>query len=120
MSPQRLLCLAPVPWYFARIYRRRGMQVPEATSGDHLAALVPYRFRGFHERYANALGFFWLPCVLCGKPHGGHEIADVVSTGRPNKYVGICPACTTALHTTGPQRAAIRRTLATCNGTENR
>lgn len=29
--------------------------------------------RIFHRLYAKALGYFWLPCPICGKYFGGHE-----------------------------------------------
>lgn len=61
--------------------------------------------RPWHQWYAQAAGFFWLPCPLCGSYFGGHEWRDV--DGRPSSIpdpdsddprmaVGICPACTKA------------------------
>lgn len=57
--------------------------------------------RTWHEWYARAFGYFWMPCPLCGKHFGGHEwmtksamtcsIPD--STGSTS--TAICPACTT-------------------------
>jgi hypothetical protein len=29
--------------------------------------------RGFHKLYANLMGYFWLPCPVCGEMFGGHE-----------------------------------------------
>lgn len=48
-----------------------------------------------HKWYAGFCGYFWVPCVLCGREWGGHEWRDdAVSlyegdgTGR-----GVCPRC---------------------------
>jgi hypothetical protein len=89
------LTLAPVPEKYARIYRRRGMQVPTAHSGHCPGALVPYRWRAWHRRYAHTHGLFWLPCDLCGRPFGGHEITDSIPdpTRPPNGFTSICPMC---------------------------
>jgi hypothetical protein len=52
-----------------------------------------------HRFYAFALGYFWLPCPLCGRHTGGHQWKDrggkssVLADGR-----GICPRCTKAGH----------------------
>lgn len=92
-------------WLDRRWCRRLGIAAPLATSRSRgqLARLVPYRFRRFHQWYANAFGFFWLPCPLCDRPFGGHEWgADVPDpTGGPGTGVGICSECTRA-RTTGP------------------
>ena len=29
--------------------------------------------RWVNQLYAELLGYFWLPCPLCGTPFGGHE-----------------------------------------------
>jgi len=34
------------------------------------------KFRCLQHLYANLMGYFWLPCPICGKYFGGHEIAD--------------------------------------------
>lgn len=72
---------------------------------EFLAAAIPYRLRRAHKAIALALGYFWLPCSLCGEPYGGHEWRDI--GGNPS-YVwlrqegpgvrskGICPKCTKA------------------------
>jgi hypothetical protein len=95
------LRLAPVPWYFAVIYRCRGMRAPTASTPHELAALMPYRARGFHRRYATSHGFFWLPCVLCERPFGGHEIHGSIPdpTGGEHSYIGVCPVCTRTART---------------------
>lgn len=91
-----VLRLEPVSEAFARVYRRRGMTVPNLRSPDAPGALVPYRWRAWHRRYATSHGYFWMPCVLCSEPFGGHEITDVIPdpTRAPNGGLMICPACT--------------------------
>lgn len=90
------LHIRPVPELYAAIYRRRGMEIPEGHSGHAPGALVPYRWRAWHRRYAEAHGFYWLPCVLCNEPHGGHEIVDTIPdpTKGEGWGIAICPACT--------------------------
>lgn len=67
-----------------------------------VAALVPYRWRRVHHRYAAWFGYFWLPCPLCGHEFGGHELRDVgaLSSSIPatagDGHEGICPPCTRA------------------------
>lgn len=89
--------LEPLPDEFTAIYRRRGMKVPSASSSELSGALIPYEDREFHHAYATRLGLFWLPCVLCGKEFGGHEITDSVpdpTSQNQYQYITICPACT--------------------------
>jgi hypothetical protein len=60
--------------------------------------------RSWHEWYAHAYGWFWLPCPLCAEYFGGHEWVHgpgIVSSipapeDGPGVSVGICPACTEA------------------------
>lgn len=93
---QKTLTMQPVPERHAAIMRRRGMTVPEMASDFPRGALIPYRWRGRHRRYAYLHGYFWLPCPLCNRPFGGHEIGDSIPdpTRPPNGGVMICPACT--------------------------
>ena len=60
-----------------------------------LARLVPYRFRGFHERFARRRHFFWLPCPLCDRSFGGHEPSGSVPdpTRGDHMYLGVCAPC---------------------------
>jgi hypothetical protein len=62
-------------------YRCRHEPLPVACSreplSNALALTVPYRWRRFHHRYAALAGYFWLPCRVCGREHGGHEAATV-------------------------------------------
>ena len=91
------LAMRPVPEPFAAVYRRRGIPVPELSSGYPLAALWPFRFRLLHRAYAASRGYFWLPCVLCGREYGGHEITvdipDPTDEAR-QLWRSICPVCT--------------------------
>jgi hypothetical protein len=77
------------------------MTVPRSVSSQgsaDWARLVPYRWRAFHRRYAARHGFFWLPCILCDRPFGGHESGDSIPdpTGPTNGGVAICSQCTRA------------------------
>lgn len=52
----------------------------------------PRRFRRLNRWWANAFGYFWLPCPLCGFEFGGHEWrcwVDTIPTG-PSSSRGIC------------------------------
>lgn len=41
--------------------------------------------RFLHKWYANVCGYFWLPCPICGRMFGGHEVTnDNVSLERGN------------------------------------
>lgn len=62
----------------------------------------PLRLRWLHAWYATALGYFWLPCEVCGQSWGGHEWkqdglpSSVPYPDQPGKSHGICPSCTRA------------------------
>lgn len=72
---------------------------PSRISDLSRQSLLP---RWMHHLYANVLGYFWLPCALCGRNWGGHEWRDI--DGKPSviadpesgagRFTGICPACT--------------------------
>ena len=53
--------------------------------------------RMIHRLYANALGYFWIPCPLCGKYFGGHELDPRLHVGIMTSAVGIlkgvCKSC---------------------------
>lgn len=36
-------------------------------------------FRFLNKLYANAFGYFWLPCPVCKENFGGHEIMYVMT-----------------------------------------
>lgn len=62
--------------------------------------------RWMHRLYASLFGYFWVPCLLCGRYSGGHEWRDrngmsstinhPIHPSNPGKRTGkgICPACT--------------------------
>jgi len=54
---------------------------------------IPYKFRFLNRLYALFNGYYWLPCKLCGKPHGGHEDNSILMTSWYGG-VRVCPACT--------------------------
>lgn len=69
------------------------------------AVLVPGGWRWAHRAYAERNGFFWIPCPLCDRSFGGHELRNVHA--KPSSvpdpcdetgqlWVGICPRCTKA------------------------
>lgn len=68
----------------------------------HASQMIPQTWRGAHKQYADAFGFFWLPCPLCGGMFGGHEWREVDGKcatipdpeSGPNMSKGICPQCT--------------------------
>ena len=65
---------------------------------------IPERRRRAHREFALANGFFWAPCVLCGRMWGGHEWRDIdgkpsvvhLNQDEPTTGTGICPHCTRA------------------------
>lgn len=91
----RRFTIKPIPEPFQAVYRRRGIEIPLGNSGHPLAALWPYEYRTLHQLYAKSHGYFWLPCVLCALPFGGHEISDTIPdpTRGPGAGILICPAC---------------------------
>ena len=88
--------MRPIPELYAAIYRSRGMDVPKAHSGHSAGALIPLHLRDIHRTFAKTHGYFWLPCPLCQREFGGHEIhADIPDpTKGEGWYIGICPLCT--------------------------
>lgn len=78
-------------------YRERGMEPPMySTEESSWAALAPYEPRWPHETYADVHGYFWLPCKLCGRPYGGHEVTMTIPDpdAGPGSGHSICPVCT--------------------------
>jgi len=84
----------------ARFYRQLGL-APPALAGDtfpwhaRFIRLLPQCWRWLHRGYACAFGFFWLPCVLCGRLYGGHQAAGEVPdpTRGPGSGIAVCPQC---------------------------
>ncbi len=64
-----------------------------------LGLVLPSRLTPVHHFLAWLGGYFWIPCILCGRPWGGHQWHDrrgfscTIEYGR-NAGHGICPACT--------------------------
>jgi len=83
------------------------MSLTEVREARGRISLLP---RALHHAYALALGYFWLPCPLCGREMGGHEWREVegktasVPTERPGTSHGICPICTYQGLGAGPVR----------------
>lgn len=90
------LTMRPVPAVYADIYRARGIEVPLSATPHSVGALIPLPLRAVHELWAKTHGYYWLPCILCGRMYGGHEITAV--TPDPTRGEGggqtICPFCT--------------------------
>lgn len=42
--------------------------------------------RFIHRVYAFMMGYFWLPCPICGRYYGGHEIKSKTSI----LYTSLC------------------------------
>ena len=55
---------------------------------------IDKHWRNKAERFARFHGFYWLPCVLCGEPHGGQEATGCIATDDSTKFQQICPSCT--------------------------
>lgn len=52
------------------------------------------KVRFLHKLFANAFGYFWLPCPDCGEVFGGHETGDrSVSVGHGMSGRILCPRC---------------------------
>jgi hypothetical protein len=47
------------------------------------------RPRWLQRLRAWAIGYFWLPCPVCGLSFGGHEMGDTMLPGGE----GVCEAC---------------------------
>lgn len=91
--------MAPVPGSERAVYLRRGLSVPHSegcSSGPQAASAWPYEPRAPHKAWAREHGFFWIPCCLCGREFGGHEIVDTIPDPErgPGAGKSICPVCT--------------------------
>lgn len=52
--------------------------------------------RTFHRLYAKIVGYFWLPCPICGRYFGGHEWQEGCSICSEQKELreAVCsPTC---------------------------
>lgn len=98
-----VVTMRPPDWLQRLWYRKLRMPAPQAVASGEprrtdWVRLLPYRWRNLHRRHADRHGYFWLPCILCGRPYGGHESGDSVPdpTGGPGTGVTICSQCTRA------------------------
>lgn len=67
---------------------------------DGWVRLLPQSWTRLHRAYAQRHNLLWLPCVLCDRYHGGHQMAgtipDPTADAPWQRSIGICPACTRA------------------------
>lgn len=49
--------------------------------------------REAHRKYANAHGYFWMPCPRCGQYFGGHEWGGEAVRFADLSGIGCCPRC---------------------------
>lgn len=60
--------------------------------GEKFAKRIPYKPRFINWLWAIWGGYFWLPCPICKKKFGGHEMSgQVLLTYGHGK--GVCPKC---------------------------
>lgn len=57
------------------------------------------KYRWLNKLYAYFYGYFWLPCELCGKTYGGHELHGslYVANGRGHSVCFDCRECARVL-----------------------
>ena len=48
--------------------------------------------RFLHAIYAFIMGYYWLPCNICGRKYGGHEEGGYLMTGE-GMGVSVCFNC---------------------------
>lgn len=49
--------------------------------------------RWMHRLYARLTGNYWLPCPMCGKMFGGHEVVGDCYFEDIDGSHDMCPAC---------------------------
>ena len=49
--------------------------------------------RWLHRLYSELLGYFWLPCPLCGEMFGGHERFHHYYCPSCNSMLACCKGC---------------------------
>jgi hypothetical protein len=63
----------------------------EQAQGSELSAGLG---RWLNKMYANAMGFFWQPCPICGRMFGGHETAETILMNKDlNTGWCVCEKC---------------------------
>jgi hypothetical protein len=86
-------------WHQRLWYWRTGQHTVMCTPLNPWTAdwfrLLPYRPRRAHQWFARRHGFFWLPCMLCGKHYGGHESASGIPDPLEDGRMGysVCRRC---------------------------
>jgi len=60
--------------------------------GNNLVKGFSYYPRFLHWIFAIWGGYFWIPCDLCGKSFGGHELSGSLNTSAFGG-VGVCRNC---------------------------
>ena len=64
--------------------------------------------RALHCLYAWTLGYFWLPCPVCGRYFGGHENGGGHLHLTPSLGKMTCPDCPGEWHYVDDDRYAVR------------
>ena len=71
---------------------------------------IPFRlWRWPNMLYANALGYFWLPCPICTKMFGGHEASSVCMKNPSDLSRGWCVCWRCGKETNRRNEAAEKR-----------
>lgn len=99
---QVTLTVRPPTWIERLWYWHLGIPAPLAcsqpTKWEAWTRLLPQSWTRIHQRYANANGFYWKPCLLCSRPYGGHQSAGSIPDPEygpgSGRSIGICPHCT--------------------------
>jgi hypothetical protein len=67
-----------------------------AFKHDYLFAVIPREDRELNEAVAKGLGYFWLPCEICGESFAGYEWLDghvIYTRGELGRGVCYKPEC---------------------------
>ncbi|MFF8100162.1 hypothetical protein ACF07S_10360 [Streptomyces sp. NPDC016640] len=99
---QVTLTVRPPTWIERLWYWSLDIPAPRACSAplrsEPWIRLLPQSWTRLHKRYANRHGFYWMPCLLCSRPYGGHQHAGSIPDPEygpgSGRSVGICPHCT--------------------------
>jgi formylmethanofuran dehydrogenase subunit E len=51
------------------------------------------RPRWIQRIWASVVGYFWLPCDICGEPFGGHEPQSGTLMDSPSSGKMVCANC---------------------------
>lgn len=81
----------------ARAYRFR-ISTGSGEAQEEGGGMMLPRFA--HKAYAKAMGYFWLPCPVCGRMFGGHEARS--SEGSMLRMVCSDPFCVYTARTKPP------------------